>query len=239
MKRAHLHRDRVLLAGLLAGLLPGCASQPGLPRLQTTAFRVLDSSDLLLELVNAGDPANRPGRTAGEGAREGLTECADEFGVFGVLLSPFCAAFGAAVGAATGAVATGVQTLPDEDASRLQQATAAVFRGEDWKEILSDSVRQSAPAHEVKLVEGESDTRVNVYIDDLRWRISVGNQTAIVCTAWIIVEHAGDATTSGYEIRSEARRTENWIADNGQPIAVALEQVFIDLGERVWADLGT
>lgn len=227
---------RLVLVPVMLGIA-ACATQAGLPALETASFRLLDASDLTVSLANEGDASVRPGALAGETAADAAADCIGQAGIIGILISPLCAAAGAVTGAATGAVVTTAQTLPADDAESLFRASRTVMEASDWDARVAQAVRQSAPAHDVVLDSGAADSRVSFRVSNLRWRIFVGNQAAIECRAWIVVEHAGERFTRSYEHRTEARQVDDWIADDGQAIAAALEQLFVEVGDSVWSDL--
>jgi len=143
---------------------------------------------------------------------------------------------GAAVGAATGAAVSGATTLPDDDAALLREASARVMGSRDWQKTYLASLEQTARARDIVVNSGNVDTRISVYLQTLEWDIIIGNQAQIVADVQVLIQQDQNRFIKSYRKSSAAFQADKWAEGDGQAVADALEQLFIDTSNEFWAD---
>ena len=224
--------------GILAIVLTvtGCAAGPSVRDVSEVSINVPASSDFHPELINVADPGARPGRLAGQGARQGLQDCSDgQYPVLSILMAPLCAGMGAAAGAAVGAVVTATSTIPDEDERIAVNATRQAVSTVHWRDDFRHRLEADGAARGKSIAAFPAGRILTVSVDDLAWSITVGNRLEVRAEIVVMTGSGQDFAQKVFTVSTPARTAEYWASNGGTPLRDAMDGLFAAASDRVWS----
>ena len=219
----------------LAALVAACAGRPSVRGVDEVSINLLVDSDFKLEIQNEADPDARPGKLSSDMAAQGAKDCSDSsYPTLSVFMAPLCALVGATAGAVSGAAITAATTVAEEKELALRRETTAASARDYWRQTLLTNLESAGRDRGKHIVPYPEKETVHVYLEDLRWKITVGDSLWIHGRFTVAVRSGDDFARTSFSVSSAPHDIDRWLEDGGALIQQELQTFWQKASERVW-----